>query len=84
VPVLVMMSGLRQGRSALLPSFSRRPIKADCAGTPSRLDVELQMSRATAVSHGFRVNYKDGEKSGHVISPLTPTLCSAKCPDGTG
>jgi hypothetical protein len=77
--------GIAPGKISSRPGFSRQPVTGSCSGTdvPSQLDVELQIGSATAVSQGFRVNYKDGKKSGHVISPFTLTLCNTTCPTGT-
>jgi hypothetical protein len=73
--------GFVQGTISSVPGLSHQPVQAVCSrGISNRLDVEVQISGSVAVSHGFQVNYRDGKKSGHLVTGLTLMLCSAKCP----
>jgi hypothetical protein len=74
-------AGFVPGTITSVPGVRHQPVRAVCSrGIPEQLDVEVQISAPVAVSHGFRLNYRDGEQSGHLVTGLTLTLCSATCP----
>jgi hypothetical protein len=75
--------GALPGTLADVVGFAHTPVKSACSSGSdySQLDVVVATTGPDlAVSHGFRINYKDGTKSGQVISLLILKLCSGVCP----
>jgi hypothetical protein len=77
--------GAAPGTVAAVPGFAHQAVTSMCsdpANTELDVTVERIASAVTAVSHGFRVTFRDGHKSGSFVTRLTLTMCAARCPAG--